>query len=120
MSPPRKDPIPNQDKKNLGLKKDQCLTSDVPPFIPGKKSPINKENNDNHETTDTSHIEKYYTSHTNRDDYIEKFKDIKIPMTMTNTERVLRNIKMVMKVLIILKLQILHVMKVLSTQTNRK
>ena len=37
MSPPRKDPIPNQGGKLLGLKKYQCLTSYVPPFLPGMK-----------------------------------------------------------------------------------
>ena len=35
--PPRKDPIPNQDKNTLGLQKYQCLPSKVLPFIPGFK-----------------------------------------------------------------------------------
>ena len=52
MSPPRKDPIPNQDKNNLGLQKYQCLPSHVPPFYFGFKSLINKANDDNPETTD--------------------------------------------------------------------
>ena len=70
MSPPRNDPIPNQDKKTLGPKKYQRLTSDVPPFIPGMKSLRNEENDDNLETTDTSNTDKDDTSHTNQDDYI--------------------------------------------------
>ena len=36
-SPPRKYPIPNQDKNNVGLKKYQCLPPYVPPFPPGFK-----------------------------------------------------------------------------------
>ena len=42
MSPLRKDTIPNQDKKIMGLNKDQCLTPDVPQFIPGNKILLNK------------------------------------------------------------------------------
>ena len=41
-------------------------------------------------------------------------------MMMMNTKRILRDIKTVMKVLVILKLQIIHVMKLLSTQPNNK
>ena len=52
MPPLGKDPIPNQDKKIMGLNKDQCLTPDVPQFIPGNKILLNKENDDNPETTD--------------------------------------------------------------------
>ena len=37
MSPPRKDPIPNQDKKTLGPQKDQCLPSGIPSFSSGIK-----------------------------------------------------------------------------------
>ena len=40
MSTPRKDPIPNQDENFIGLKKDQCLTPDIPPFLPGNKELI--------------------------------------------------------------------------------
>ena len=32
MSPPRKDPIPNQDKNTLGIQKDKYLPSHVPPL----------------------------------------------------------------------------------------
>ena len=41
-----------------GTKKDQCLTPYIPPFLPGNKALINEENDDNTETTDTSHYEK--------------------------------------------------------------
>ena len=63
MYPPRKDPITNQDRNNLGLKKFQCLPSHVPQFSSGIKSLINEANCDNPETTDTSHTDKYDTSH---------------------------------------------------------
>ena len=33
-SPPRKDPIPNQDTNTLGLQKYQCLPPHVPPYPP--------------------------------------------------------------------------------------
>ena len=58
MSPLRKDPIPNQDKKIIGINKDQCLTPDVPPFLLGNKRLLDEENDDNTETTDTSQYEK--------------------------------------------------------------
>ena len=70
MSPPRTDPIPNQDQKTLGIKRYQCLPPHLPPFTPWIKSLINKENDDNPETTDTSHTDKDDTSHTNWDDSI--------------------------------------------------
>ena len=76
MFPLRKDPIPNQDK-NYRTQKYQCLTSEVPPFIPGNKSLRNKGNDDNPETIDTSYTEKCYTSHTNLDDYMANVKDMK-------------------------------------------
>ena len=77
MSPPRKDPITNQDKQTLGLKTYKCITLDVPPFLPGNKSLRNQENDHNAETTDNSHTEKYDTSHTNQDDSVENVKDMK-------------------------------------------
>ena len=36
-SPPRKDPITNQDKNSLWLQKYQCLPPHVPLFPPGSK-----------------------------------------------------------------------------------
>ena len=74
MSPLRKDPIQNQDKTIMGLNKYQCLTPDVPPFIPGNKRLLNGKNDDNLETIDTSQSEKYDTPHTSWYDYIEKVK----------------------------------------------
>ena len=41
------------------------------------KSSRNKENDDNTETTDTSHTDKDDTSHTNRDDFIENVEEMK-------------------------------------------
>ena len=37
----------------MGLNKDQCLTPDVPPFLPGNKILLNEENDENPETIDT-------------------------------------------------------------------
>ena len=59
----------------MWINKYQCLTPDVPTFLPGNKILLNKDNDDNPETTDTSKSEKYDTPHTNRDDYIVKVKD---------------------------------------------
>ena len=64
MSPPRKDPITNQDKNTLGLEKDQCFPPHVPTFYPGFKSVRNKENDDNPESKDTSRTDKDDTSRT--------------------------------------------------------
>ena len=36
-SPPIKEPIPDQDKNNLGLQKYQCLPPRIPTFPPGFK-----------------------------------------------------------------------------------
>ena len=69
-SPPRKDPIPDQDKNNLGLQKEQCLPPHVPPFPPRFKSLRNEANDDNPETTDTSHTGEDDRSRSNRDDSI--------------------------------------------------
>ena len=71
------DLIPKQDKKNLGLKKDQCLTSDVPPCLPGMKSFRNKEHDDNPETTDTSYTNRDNMSNTIQYDYIVNVKYMK-------------------------------------------
>ena len=55
----------------------QCLTPDLPPFLPENKTLINEINCDNTETKDTSQSEKYDMSHTKRDDSIENVKYIK-------------------------------------------
>ena len=77
--PPRKDPIPNQDKNTFGLKTNQSLPPHVPPFLVGFKFLRNKANYDHPETIDTSRIGKDDTSRTNRDYSIENMK------SMTNT-----------------------------------
>ena len=75
--PSIKDPIPNEDKNTLGLKKYRSLPPHVPPFPPGFKPLRNETNYDNPETTDTARTDKYDTSHTNRDDSIENVKSTK-------------------------------------------
>ena len=59
-------------------------------------------------------------SHTSRDAFIEKMKAEKKLTMMKNTRRKLQNFKTVMKVLIILKLQILYVVILLSKQPKKK
>ena len=61
----------------MGLNKYQCLTPNVPTFLPGNKILLDEENDDNPETTDTPLSEKDDTSHTSQDDYIAKVKDTK-------------------------------------------
>ena len=99
MYPPRKGPIPNQDKNTLVIQKDLCLPSHVTPFSSGFKSLRNNSNDDNPETTDTSRTDKDDTSRTNWDYSIENVKAMKKQMMMTNTNRIIRNIKKVMKLL---------------------
>ena len=77
MSPPRKDPTPNQDKNTLGLQKDQCLPPHVHSFTPGFKSFKNEANDDNHESTNTSRTDKYNMSRTNQYYSIENVKSMK-------------------------------------------
>ena len=86
------------------------------PFLHGNKILLNEYNYNNTETTDTSLSEKNDMSHTSPDGFTEKRKTKKILMMMTNPRRKLRKFKTVMKVLIILKLQILCVMILLSRQ----
>ena len=79
-----------------------------------------KKDNDNHpETIDTSLSEKNDMSHTSPDDFTGKKMTKTILMMMTNTRRKLRKIKTVMKVLIMMKHQILCGMIVLSRQPNK-
>ena len=63
--PPKKDPIPNQDKNHLGIQKDKWLPPHFSPFPPGFKSLRNKANDDDPETTDTSCTDKDDTPCTN-------------------------------------------------------
>ena len=74
MSPPRKDPIQNQDKIALGIPKYLCLPSHISPFSSESKSLINKANDDNTETTDTKRTDKDDTSLTDQYYYIESVK----------------------------------------------
>ena len=59
----------------MRLNKYQCLTPDVPPYLPGNEILLNEENEDNPETTDTSEYGKDDMSHTNQNNYIAKVKD---------------------------------------------
>ena len=77
MSPPRKDPITNQDKNNLGIQKYQCLPPQVPTFPTIFKSLINEAKDDNPEITDTSFTDKDDTPLTNQDHLIENVKTTK-------------------------------------------
>ena len=47
------------------------------PFLPGNERLLNKDNDNNPETTDTSRSKKYDMSHTSWDDCIAKAKDTK-------------------------------------------
>ena len=98
-SPPRKDPIPNQDKNTSGHQRDQCLPPHKPPFSPVFKSLRNEANDDNPETSDTSCTDKDDTSRTNRDYSIEKLKSQRTQMLLTNTKIIICNINTVMTVL---------------------
>ena len=63
-SPPRNYPIPNHDKNNLGIKKDQSLPPHVSQFTPGFKSLINEADDDKPESTDISRTGRDDTSRT--------------------------------------------------------
>ena len=73
-SPPRKDPIPNQYKNNLGIEKYQSLPPHLPKFPPGFKSLRNEADDDNPESTDTSFTDRDDTSRTDTDDSIYNIK----------------------------------------------
>ena len=107
-------------EKFIPKKKKYIKSLALYPFIPVNKILLNKENDHNPETTDNSRSEKYNMSHTSRDYCIENRKTQKTLMMMTNTKMRLRNIKTVMNLLIILKLQTLCVMIVLSRQSTKK
>ena len=120
MSTTRKDPIINHDKTIIGLKKYQCLTPDVPPFFPGNKRLLNWEMMIILKLQILHNLKKMIRHILIKMIILQRWNIRKILMTMTNTKRILQNIKTVMKVLIILKSQILCVMKVLSTQPRKK
>ena len=62
------------DKRILNKKKNIKYRA-LSPFIPGNERLLNKDNNYNPETTDTSISEKYYMSHTSPDDFTGRIKD---------------------------------------------
>ena len=64
-------------EKVISKKKKNIKSLSLSPFLPGNKILLNKENNHNPETTDTSRSEKDDMSHTCRDDFISKVKDTK-------------------------------------------
>ena len=99
--------------KHIPKKKKYIKPKALSPFLPGNKRLLNKDNDDNPETTDTSLSGKYYMSHTSPDNFTEKQMTKNLQITMTNTRRKIRKFKKVMKVLIIMKLQILCVIIVL-------
>ena len=91
-------------EKRIPKNKKHIKSLPLTQFIPGNIILLNDENDHNPKTTDTSLYEKDDMSYTSRDDFIEKAKDKRKLMMMTNTKRNIRNIRTVMKVLIILKL----------------
>ena len=64
-------------EKRIPKKKKNIKSLALFTFIPGNKRLLNKENDHNPETTNTSQSEKDDMSHTNWDDYISKAKDTK-------------------------------------------
>ena len=66
MSPPIKDPIPNQDINMLGTKKDQSIPPQLAKFRPVYKSLINE--------AEDCHNDSTYTSLTDKEDYVYNLK----------------------------------------------
>ena len=64
-------------QKRNPKKKKNIKSKALSPFLPVNKILLNKENDHNPETTDTSLSEKYDMSHTSSDDFITKAKDTK-------------------------------------------
>ena len=89
--PPRKDPILNQDINTLGIEKDLSLPPHLRKFHPGYKSLINEADDACNVSTDTSC--------TDKDDSIKNIKAMNKIIVMMNTNKKIRNIKTVMKVL---------------------
>ena len=107
-------------EKRIPKKKKNVKSKALSPFLTGNKILLNKDNDHNNETANTSLSEKDDMSHNSPENSTQKRKNGKILMMMTNTRRKLRKFKTVMKVLIILKLQILCVMMLLSRQPRKK
>ena len=72
------------------------------------------------QTKDTSISGKYIMSHTSPDYFTGKKNDKKLQIMMTNTRSKHQKLKKVMKVLIILKHQIIFAMIVLSRQPKKE
>ena len=68
MSPPRKDPIPNQDLNMVGAKKDQNIPTQLSKFCPGYKSLIKKAEDVCNYSTDNSR--------TDKEDFVNNLKAI--------------------------------------------
>ena len=90
------------------------------PFISVNKRLLHEDNDDNPETTDTSLSGKDDMSHTSPDGFTEKKMAKQLQIMMNKTRRKLRKFKKVMKVLIILKLQIIFVIIELSRQPKKE
>ena len=79
MSPPRKDPIPNQDINMLGTKIYQSLPPQLAKFRSGYKSSINEAEDGRNDSTDTSRTDKEYSVNNlktmNNKDIDDKYKD---------------------------------------------
>ena len=69
-------------EKRIPKKKKNIKYKALSPFLPGNKRLLNKDNDDNPETTDTSLSEKYDMSHTSTDDFTGKTDD----KTITNND----------------------------------
>ena len=79
MSPPRNDPIPNQDINMLGTEKYQSLSPQLAKYRPGYKSLMNKAEDGRNNSTDTSRTDKEAfvdnLKDTNNKNIDDKYKD---------------------------------------------
>ena len=58
MSPPRNNPILNQDNNILGTEKDQIIPPQLAKYLPGYKSLTNKAEDGSNDSTDISRTDK--------------------------------------------------------------
>ena len=98
-SPPRNDPVQNQDKNTLGIEKYQSLPPHLPKFPPVFKSLRNDVENDYNESIYKSCTDKDDTPRTDKDDSIENLKSTNKRIVTTNTKKIIRNINTVMELL---------------------
>ena len=73
----RRNEIKFNARKTYSKEEENIKSLALSPFLPVNKILLNKENDHNPETTDTSLSEKYDMSHTSSDDFITKAKDTK-------------------------------------------